>query len=289
MGRILVIADLKGKGIATARGLQLAKKLGLETEVVAFVHAELGQLHVDKPELDAIKDKLLQDRESEVQELIDRHVGKGQKVTLSTVWEKDVAGWITRRSARGGYAMVVKTGRRSKTLAHTPTDWQLLRECPIPVVIVAEKKWSRTQPVMACLDLGTSVALKRKLNEAILERAIALADALDVELEIICAIEVPTLLADLDLVDPHTYIADAKKDMAPLIKSLAKKFDIAEKKFTIKRGPVEKVITSQAAAKRAQLVIMGTVGRKGVKARLLGNTAERVLRHLKTDVMALKP
>jgi universal stress protein E len=34
---------------------------------------------------------------------------------------------------------------------------------------------------------------------------------------------------------------------------------------------------------------MGTVGRKGVSARLLGNTAERVLRHIKNDVLAIKP
>jgi universal stress protein E len=34
---------------------------------------------------------------------------------------------------------------------------------------------------------------------------------------------------------------------------------------------------------------MGTVARKGVRARLLGNTAEEVLRHLHTDVLAIKP
>ena len=48
--------------------------------------------------------------------------------------------------------------------------------------------------------------------------------------------------------------------------------------------------TNGAAARvGAQIVVMGTVGRKGVKARLLGNTAERVLRHIKTDVLAIKP
>ena len=61
------------------------------------------------------------------------------------------------------------------------------------------------------------------------------------------------------------------------------------KSFHIKRGPVEKVITSRAAKVRAQVVVMGTVARKGVKARLLGNTAEKVLRHMKTDVLAIKP
>ena len=289
MGKLLVIADLKGEGIATPRGLQLADKLNIETEVVAFVHAPLGHLKVGKPELEAIKAKLLKEREVEVQRRIDRNVRHGQKVSLIVVWEKDVAAWVTRQCAKGSYEMVVKTGRRSESLAHTSTDWQLLRECPAPVVIVAEKKWSRTQPVMASLDLGTDVPVKKKLNELILERAITLAEVLGVELEIICAIEVPTLLADLDLVDPRVYVVDAKKDMEPLVSSLAKKFNLPEKSFTIKRGPVQKVITSQAAAKRAQLVVMGTVGRKGVKARLLGNTAEKVLRHLKTDVLALKP
>lgn len=291
MGKILVIADVKGegKGIATRRGLKLADRLNLETEVVAFVHAPLGHLKAAKSDIPAIKDKLLKDREVEVQGRIDRALRHGQKVRLKVVWEKDVAAWVTKQCARGDYEMVVKTGRRSETLAHTSTDWQLLRECPAPVVIVAEKKWSRTQPVMASLDLGTSVPVKKKLNELILQRAISLAEVLGVELEIISAIEVPTLLADLDLVDPRIYIKEAKEDMAPLIQSLAKKFDLPEKRFIIKRGPAEKVITSQAAAKRAQLVVMGTVGRKGVKARLLGNTAEKVLRHLKTDVLALKP
>ena len=50
-----------------------------------------------------------------------------------------------------------------------------------------------------------------------------------------------------------------------------------------------RVINSRAAKVRAQIVVMGTVGRKGVKARLIGNTAEKVLDHLKTDVLAIKP
>jgi len=56
----------------------------------------------------------------------------------------------------------------------------------------------------------------------------------------------------------------------------------------VKKGPVAKVISSVAASQRAQLLVMGTVGRRGIRARLLGNTAESVLRHIKTDVHAVK-
>ena len=77
--------------------------------------------------------------------------------------------------------------------------------------------------------------------------------------------------------------------MQPQIEKLAAAHGLPEALFHCKQGPVEKVITSYAASVRAQIVVMGTVARKGVKARLLGNTAERVLRHMKTDVLAIKP
>ena len=290
MGKLLVIADQDGPGIATTRGLELARRFKRDTEVVAFVYAPLKQLKVSDAERDKIKQRLIEDRREEVQARIDSASGPNQKVRLLVVWEKDLAGWTCKHCDKGGYDMVIKTERRSKSLlAHTSTDWQLLRECPSSVLIVAEKKWSRTKPIMASVDLSTKLPLKKKLNEDIIARSLALANALETSVEIICAIEVPTLLRDLDLVDERKYVNDAKEDMAPNIKALAKKFDIPEKAFHVKKGPAERVIASQAAAKRAQVVVMGTVGRRGVKARLMGSTAERVLRHLKTDVLALKP
>ena len=44
-----------------------------------------------------------------------------------------------------------------------------------------------------------------------------------------------------------------------------------------------------AAELKAQLVVMGTVGRRGVRAQVLGNTAEEALQLLKTDTLTLKP
>ncbi|QFU75834.1 universal stress protein [Halioglobus maricola] len=289
MGKLLIVADLEGKGIATRRGLDIAARHGFDAEVVSFVYAPLKSINVSAEERVKIKQKLIEDKRLEVQGRVDESAKQGQKVKLTVVWEKDLAAWVSRRCTSTRYEMVVKTGRRSDTLAHTSTDWQLLRECPAPVLVIAENKWARTKPVLAALDLRSKVAIKKKLNVEILQRAAALASAMDTSVEIVSAIEVPVLLADLDLVDPATFAADAKRDMQPQIKALAKQFGIPEKRFVVKRGPVEKVIASQAAAKRAQIVVMGTVGRKGVKARLMGNTAERVLRHLRTDVLALKP
>lgn len=289
MGKILIIADLEDKCSATPRGLELAAKLGLATDIVAFTYESMGGLQVSSPEKQKLRKHMLDQREKTVKSRIAKFRKGDQKVSLKTVWEKDLHKWVNKQCADGRYLVVVKTGHRSESLTHTSLDWQLLRECPAPVLIVAAKKWHRARPVLATLDLGSKVAAKRDLNHRVLEAAIKLANVLGVELELITAIEIPVLLADMDLVDPIAYVRDAKAAMQPRIRQLAKTYDLPETAFRCKRGPVERVITSRAAAVGAQIVVMGTVCRKGVKARLLGNTAEKVLSHMKTDVLAIKP
>ena len=289
MGTLLVIADMGEKCSATPRGLQLAAKLGQAVEVVAFTYAPLRGIKAKQAEQRLLRKQLMADRELVVQARIEKFRQPGQKVSLKVIWEKDICRWVNRRCGEKHFLAVVKTGHRSESLVHTSLDWQLLRECPAPVLIVAEKRWHKARPVLACLDLSSTVATKKKLNHQVLEAASRLAAILEVELKIITAIEVPTLLADLDLVDPASYARQARADMGPQIRKLARTHAIPESDFHCKRGPVDRVIASQAAKVHAQLVVMGTVGRKGVKARLLGNTAEQVLRHMKTDVLAIKP
>lgn len=289
MKKILVIADEKGRCIATPRGLEIANKLDHATEVIAFTYAPLAKLHTDAAGRAEVRKRLLAERRQLLQSQIEEFRAAGQKVVLRVHWGKDLVDWVNQHCSRHDFAMVVKTGRRSESLSHSPTDWRLFRECPAPVLILSKNKWRRTAPVMAALDLGTTLAVKKRLNDRVLGNACLLAEAMGEKLEIICAVEIPALLQELDMVDPIAYVKEAREEMLPQLRKLARRHGISEKAFHIKRGPVEKVIASQAAARRAQIVVMGTVGRKGVKARLLGNTAEKVLEQLNTDVLALKP
>ncbi|MCB1706619.1 MAG: universal stress protein [Halioglobus sp.] len=289
MGKILIVADLEQRCLATPRGLQLASRLGHEVEVVAFIHAPLKAITPDAGKQRAVRKQLLADREQQVRARIDQYLQVGQQVRLTVVWEKDIHRWLNRQCAGGDYDMVVKTGHRSESLVHTSTDWQLLRECPAPVLLVAKKKWHRVRPVLVALDLASGKPAKKALNHKLLGAAKALAEALQVELEIIAAIPVPAVLTELDLVDPATYARSARESMQPQITKLSNAHGVPESAFRCKRGAPERVVASRAAKVRAQVVVVGTVGRKGVKARLLGNTAEKVLLHLKTDVLAVKP
>jgi universal stress protein E len=289
MGKLLVIADQGEGSTAIKRGLQLGRQLGHGVEVVAFTYASLKRVATESKDQALIRQQLLDRRRAHVEACIDEHSGDGQKVALKVVWLKDIHNWITKRATAVEFDAVIKTSHLTGSFSYTSTDWHLLRECPAPVMILAEKKWHRTRPVLAALDLGTRSRSKQRLNGQVLKHAQRLAAALKVELRVISAIEVPTLLADLDLVDPHSYAKEHREAMLPHIRKLATTHELPESAFRTKRGPVAKVITSEAAKSRAQLVVMGTVGRSGLKARVVGNTAEEVLRHLRTDVLAIKP
>ncbi|MEM6544876.1 MAG: universal stress protein [Pseudomonadota bacterium] len=288
MGKLLVIADEGDSCIATSRGLQLAAKLGHDVEVVAFEYEPLDRIARKKSEQASLKRALLDRREEQVQARINKFKTPKQKVSLRVVWMEHIHSWVNRRASKVKFECVVKTGKQSGGLTYTSTDWHLLRETAAPVLITSVNRWHKTKPVLAALDLGTRNRDKQALNGKILAYAKGLANTLGVELKIISAIEVPTLLADLDLVDPIAYTKEHREELMPHLKSLASTHDVSEKDFKTKRGPVDKVIVSYAARVRAQIVVLGTVARQGLSAAIIGNTAEEVLQHLRTDVLALK-
>jgi universal stress protein E len=69
----------------------------------------------------------------------------------------------------------------------------------------------------------------------------------------------------------------------------ANSFDIPLGNTYVEEGLPEMVIEQTALTIDAELVILGTVGRSGISAALIGNTAEHVIDQLNCDVLALKP
>lgn len=288
MSKILIVAGLEDKCAATSRGLQLAELMDLQVEVVAFAYANLKRLKLDKSGIADVKQRLLNQRRQTVDAQLDRLAGPGHRVKVSVIWSEDVHPWIIKRAA-GDYAAVIKGRHPSESMGYTSTDWHLLRECEAPVLLVSRQKWKKGSAIMATVDLEATAKAKQSLNAEVITAARHYAEMLQVDLSVLCVIDVPTLLVDLDLIDAETYAKKRIKELQPALAALAKKTGLPVSKFKLKRGPVAKTIVSEAAESKAQLVVMGTVGRRGVRAQLLGNTAEEALQLLKTDTLTLKP
>lgn len=293
MKHILAIAD---PGLAAqpalARAIALARESGARLLCVAFVYAkgmealasEIGANQVAKA-----RETLLRERRDLLVQQVAKLGGKEVGARIDVVWEKDIAAWTSDYCAKTPTDLVIKTGQRSERWNYTPTDWLLLRDCSAPVMIVADRAWKKRSGVLAAIDLGTRRKSKQQLNRKVLHSATQLADALNIRLHAIYVIEMPTALVDLDLIDSRKYIADVRRKVAREIEKLAAEFGMAPDQFHVVAGPPDKVIPKAASRLKAEIVVIGTIGRKGVRARLLGNTAEAVLSRLHTDVIAIKP
>ena len=73
------------------------------------------------------------------------------------------------------------------------------------------------------------------------------------------------------------------------MKALRQKFGINENMTHVEKGLPEEVIPDLAEHLQAGIVVLGTVGRTGISAAFLGNTAEQVIDHLRCDLLVRHP
>ena len=290
--QLLVIADpAGGSQRILGRAVELAARLPAELVVVGFVYEHLGNLPVEVSDDDSarLKQAVVDRHRAELEAAVSEVVAETSvSARVEVHWEKRVADWVIRRVAESPYELVVKTGNRSETLAYTPTDWQLLRGCPAPVLLLGEKRWKKSRHVLAAVDLGTRVRGKAALNFKVVEQAAALAKALGAKLHIGYAVPFSHVLRDLDILDESQLKREGTRRMYRFLEALTKRgIEVADAKVVT--GAPEKTLVSLAAKSGAGIVVLGCVGRKKLAGRVIGNTAEKLLRLLKADVLAIKP
>lgn len=287
MSKIVIISDLQHRPQrALERGLVLANELGLAVEVVAFCYEYLDEVPDESRE--QARKLIIDNKRRWLETELKTHEPVAAPLSSQIVWEKSLYEWINHYCQERDIYAVVKTAHRSATFIYTSTDWHLLRSCPAPVLLVAENKWRRSRPILAALDLATDKADKRALNQKIIEKSVALAKVLNTEVHVIHVITLSAFLRDLDIIDVDIHTTERIKALEPVVAQWSSRYGIAREHFYLKHGYPYKVIPSIAHKIKADLVVIGTVGRQGISGKLIGNTAEQVLEHLQTDVLTIK-
>ena len=287
MDKILVIADFeKESTIAINRAIDIAQSMNTCIHIVYFCHETLRHIDGDKG---AVKQKVLAAQRLNAEIQLQDLDFSGVEHNYEVVWENNIPRWVDKYVSEQQPCLVLKTGHRSETLFYTPTDWQLLRECDAPLMIAAEDKWRRAPNVLAAVDLETGIEEKLQLNQIVLSKAKQMAQSQQSEVFVVYTVPFSPLLRDLGMQFTDELEIKAERELDEQVNQIAEQYDIPVENIIIKAGQVEKVIPSVAANNKAGVVVMGTVARKGITGKLMGNTAEKVLKLLKSDVVALKP
>jgi len=293
--KVLVVADQStgknDKQLALQRALNLLDNQKGSITLVGFCYFDLknstedlnGQVTEKK-----LQKLLMDQRQQELKQYVDE-LKTDTPIKVQVIWEKHISAWISSHVKETQYDCVIKSGSHSaNSWRHTPTDLQLFKACSTPVMVVANKSWKKKAHVLVALDLTSKKALKQTLNQKLIAEAQKLCETLQAKMHVVYAVEVPRVLADLDLLDERKFVSNKRKEVEPVIEQLCSSYDIGEKNVHIKQGEAHRVVPSIANKIKADIVVAGTVNKKGI-SKFLGSTAEEMLGKLYTDIYVIKP
>jgi universal stress protein E len=286
---------------ALKRAIELAasiKESGLEkVKVSAFLTIfdfsyEMTTI-LSSDERDVMRQSVIKDKESWLNGIIDE-LKTSINIECQVVWHNRPFEAIIEQVIEHNYDIVIKGTHQHdklKSVVFTPTDWHILRKCPCPVLLVKEHEWPENGNIIAALNVGSDEEEHHSLNVKITEEAKQLASLIQGNVHLVnsfpgtpvnIAIEIPEF-------NSAEYNNTMLKHHQQAMISHAEQFNINVVNTHVEEGLPETVIEQVAEQVDAELVILGTVGRTGISAALIGNTAEHVIDQLNCDVLALKP
>jgi universal stress protein E len=216
------------------------------------------------------------------------------KITSKVVWHNRPFEAIINQVIDNKHDLVIKGTRQHdkfKSVVFTPTDWHIMRKCPCPVLLVKEHEWPLQGNILGAINVGSDDAEHLSLNNTITKQAKNIAQLITANVHLVnsypgtpvnIAIEIPEF-------DASEYNSAMQVHHKEAMNKHANSFDIPLDNTYVEEGLPEMVIEQTALTIDAELVILGTVGRTGISAALIGNTAEHVIDQLNCDVLALKP
>jgi universal stress protein E len=185
--------------------------------------------------------------------------------------------------------LVLKSVHHSKTLMHTPLDWQLLRQCPVPVFVAAARKRKPTGNVLAALDFRHNDKRHHAMNRRVLDAAQQFAQMSGAKLHCVTVVEFSRVLRDLDIIDTRKVRRQAREKNRERMQALLEPYDVAKSRIHMPLAKVGQGVAGVARKIGADLLVVGTSSRRSAGEVLLGNSAERILTKAPCDVLAVPP
>lgn len=220
---------------------------------------------------------------------------------------------VIRAVVKDGYDLVIKAAENPSWTQRLfgSDDMHLLRKCPCPVWLLGPADKPEYENIVAAVDLDLPEPDKvecqnsanSSLNQQILELGVSMSISGFAQLHLIHAWDAPELdfasiwtnnpeAAEMRLLDAErSRHQKAMNDLTEKIRHQigADSYEYISPQVHLPRGDARTAVAEHAKKVKADLVIMGTVARTGIRGLIMGNTAEAILDQLACSVIAVKP
>jgi universal stress protein E len=223
---------------------------------------------------------------------------RGLKVTSSASWDYPPHEAVIRRAIANGADLIVASVQpkvAAGRLLLANTDWELIRHSPCPVLMIKSPRAWRKRPVLAAIDPFHAHDKPAVLDRRILEAGRYFAGELGSKLHALHAYMPLTIVAPAPAgqalaisLPPETEQLHGESVKKQVDRVVAK-FSIPPARRHVEMGTTQSEIVRVARETDASIVVTGAVSRSAWRRFVIGSTAERVLDHLASDLLIIKP
>jgi universal stress protein E len=285
---------------AVNKAAQIAK--GLDAQLILFhdiatpLYAEA--LQGQDVNLQSWQREVQTARREQLEKVAARVRRHGIRVDVAADWDFPPFEAIIRKAQRVSADLVVVenhhgTGRHPARWLLAYTDWELLRLCPMPVLLVKNRKLYHRPRVLAAIDPSHAFAKPGNLDRQILRAGAQLVHALHGELHalhvFLPGMPIVPAMPDGPLLDVAAGHEALEREARRKVERTVDGFDVKRSHCHLVDGRANEEIPRAAKRERCAIVAMGVVSRSGLKRFFIGNTAEFVMDAVASDILVVKP
>lgn len=300
--RILVVVDPTAEEQpAVRRGAWLARRLDacLELFICHYDPYLSGERFFDSPGLKQARREVMDAMLARLARLAEPLAADGLAVVTDAAWDTPLDEGIVRKVLASQPALVLKDTHYHNPLKRSVfsnTDWNLIRNCPVPLWLVKPAAPAEPLRVLVAVDPMHEHDKPATLDHSLVRQAEWLAERCGGELHLFHSYDpMPAIAgAATTVATPITVPADSiTEEMAKAhtesFTQLATTYGLKAGQVHLQRGPARELLPELATHLQAGLVVMGAVARGTLRRLFIGSTAEQVLDRLPCDVLVVKP
>ncbi len=278
--------------------LTLAKPFGSRLELLISEFQDLHAAYFDPmtATVQQFHDAVLAGHRAALERYEQAAAQQGVSALGEAIWGTPFHEVVLARVAATRPDLVVKHStfhnRLERTL-FTGSDWHLIRDCPVPLLMVKDPARLAGAPILVCVDPLHAHDKPAALDRQLLTSAAELSAKLGGELHTlnVCAIPTPigvvgdAYAAAAGMFPVEDWVERSREAYARLLQG----YPVGKEHAHFRVGVAARDIVDAARTLKAGLVLMGAVSRRRLDRWIVGSTAESVLDRLPCNVWVEKP
>lgn len=189
---------------------------------------------------------------------------------IEVEWNPDWRERIAEAAAEAGADMIIKTVSRHSGLGRqlkTTADWTLLRNARCPVLLIDPSRPPQPKKVLAAVKLEPDSETYAVLNQEVIAMSRTISAALEAELDAVTVYKGDQMYFDRQ--------------------KFADSCGLPRNRVHSYEGSPHKAIAAAARELGADILVIGSASRNKKDSRIIGDTAERIIDAVDTDLVVI--